>query len=120
MECYFGLLNRINATDSGDLYAEPTRQSGYSRVKAGTFEEAVEKLSSGVPIIFNDSMGYGPISHYAIFDSADGRGVLSVVRLEKTVDVENGTIPILRNGRLSLGVSFAVDAAASPKTSICI
>ena len=87
----------------GEPFQEPPQESGYARVPMESFNPA-EDL-----VVFPDAAGpgYGLVTHYGLFDCAEGGVPLLLCPLPEPVDVHAGVIPLIREGRLLRGVDVS-------------
>lgn len=101
---YIGLGIFLPVGPDGGLFVEPARESGYARAEVEFFQPA-----GAAPVMFPNSVGigYGRVTHYAIFDRPKGGVPLRMWKLPSPVNAHAGTIPFLKGGDLFLGVDVS-------------
>lgn len=117
---YVALFLEISVEDGVNVYCEPSENTGYKRVEISSVDEAVRCLSGDYPIEFNNSSGYGWITHYAVMDAQIGGNVISKIPLKKRVYVDEEAIPILHKGKLLLGVDMSARITSWAQTQFAI
>lgn len=75
---------------------EPDPSSGYARVEGYLTQT----------LAFNTSSGYGMVTHIALYDDAEGGEPLKTIELPEPVDVHDGVIPIIHEGKLLRGIDI--------------
>ena len=95
---YIGLL-RCDGT-------EPPSGSGYARADPGDI--------GNQEIVFPavNAPGYGVVTDYGLFERPYGGAPLRTWSLSEPVNVHPGTVPVIHNGRLLLGVDVTAQIAA--------
>lgn len=101
-EFYIGLLRQDGS--------EPPQDSGYARSPAG--EVGIWDLAMAATLedhIFPDvpEPGWGEITDYAVYDAPEGGNLMLTFGLPKSVNCHAGTIPVIHEGRLLLGVDVS-------------
>ena len=92
--------------------AEPPREAGYERVCLGEVEILdIPALPVREQIVFSDvtAPGWGLVSGFWVFDRAEGGGPLYIWDLPEPVNVHEGTIPVIYQGRLLLGIDVSAN-----------
>ena len=101
---YIGLLRADGS--------EPPRESGYARVPMGDVDVwGIAKAATGDDHIFPDVLapGWGEITAYAVYIAPEGGEKLLTWQLPKSVNCHAGTIPVIHNGKLLLGVDVSAE-----------
>lgn len=103
-EYYIGLL-RADGT-------EPPKESDYARVPMGDVDVwDIAKAATTERHIFPDvpEPGWGEIPAYAVYDAPEGGEKLLEWQLPKPTNCHAGTIPLIHEGRLLLGVDVSAN-----------
>ena len=92
--------------------SEPSTDSGYTRSDMGEvdiFDLAPAVLQHNH--IFSDvpAPGWGEITAYAVYDAPEGGNIMLMFGLPKPINCHAGTIPVIHNGRLLLGVDVSAE-----------
>lgn len=105
---YFGLGCDNN-------HAEPSAESGYSRVDAETSVDLDSISLSDLQLVFPESTGsgYGIVTSVMMFDSADAVEARRSWNLPEPADVHAGVTPVIHKGRLIRGIDI------SAKVQLC-
>lgn len=95
---------------------EPDAWTGYERICAGeAASEALPSFLQGKQIVFPDvrAPGYGMIHAMAACDKKTGGSILYRWPMETAMDVHQGVVPVIHNGKLWRGVE------AKAKITVC-
>lgn len=99
MDFFMGLL-REDGT-------EPPAASGYTRVSVGkVLITSIGNIPYAQQIVFPDVMppGYGNITDLALFLEKEGGEAVVLWDLPEPIDVHQGVVPVIHNGKLWRGV----------------
>lgn len=97
---------------------EPAAETGYSRVGLGDISILdIPWLLKDRQIIFQNvaTPGYGLVTEIAAFDAPEGGELLYTWPLPESVDVHEGVIPGIVDGRLIRGLDVSAQVIASLK-----
>lgn len=91
---------------------EPSVEAGYARVGIGQVDllEA-PRLLNGRQIVFNEvtAPGCGLVYEIGLYNAPEGGELLYYWNLPEPVDVHAGTIPVVHNGKLLLGLDVSAN-----------
>lgn len=106
---------------------EPVSASGYTRACMGEVDVwDVPELPRKHNIVFNEVMdpGFGCITEYRLYNRPEGGEALFIWTLPEPVNTHAGTIPVIRDGRLLLGMDVSaqilMNSASQCRTSGCV
>lgn len=102
---YLGLSTTAPSID-GTGVSEPPESCGYARIELTTLSAPVNGvIQNNAAIDFEESTGsWGTVTHYVIFDSADGGNLLVFGSLSSPRTVDPSTIVTIRANYLKLSV----------------
>lgn len=92
--------------------SEPSHDSGYARSYIGEVDIFdLPVVATQNDHIFPDvpAPGWGEIVSYAVYDAPTDGNLMLVFGLPKPVNCHAGTIPVIHNGRLLLGVDMSAE-----------
>ena len=91
---------------------EPDADAGYSRARVGEVSVLdILALPTEHQIVFNEitAPGCGLVSAYGAFEAPAGGEPLCIWTLPDPVNVHEGTIPVIYQGRLLLGIDVSAN-----------
>lgn len=105
-EYFIGLSSTAPSVD-GTGVSEPAASAGYARVKLEVLSEPnAGVITNNAAISFEESTAnWGTMTHFAIFDAADGGNLLMYDSLSTARNVEAATIVTIKAGSLTLTLS---------------
>ena len=109
---YLGLLDKEGR--------EPDRALGYSRCSVGNVEIwDIPMWPENNMAVFNEvTSSYGDIHAYCMYDCAEGGEPLYIWPVKEPLDIHEGVIPIINNGRLMRGVDVSIRFELESKCNI--
>ena len=105
-EYFIGLSSTAPSVD-GQGVSEPAASAGYARVKLEVLSEPnAGVITNDAAISFDESTAnWGTMTHFVIFDAADGGNLLMYDSLSTARNVEAATIVTIKAGSLTLTLS---------------
>ena len=105
-EYFIGLSSTAPSVD-GQGVSEPAASDGYARVKLEVLSEPnAGVITNDAAISFDESTAnWGTMTHFVIFDAADGGNLLMYDSLSTARNVEAATIVTIKAGSLTLTLS---------------
>lgn len=105
-EYFIGLSSTAPSVD-GQGVSEPATSAGYARVKLEVLSEPnAGVITNDAAISFDESTAnWGTMTHFVIFDAADGGNLLMYDSLSTARNVEAATIVTIKAGSLTLTLS---------------
>ena len=105
-EYFIGLSSTTPSVD-GQGVSEPATSAGYARVKLEVLSEPTAGvITNNAAISFEESTAnWGTMTHFVIYDAADGGNLLMYDSLSTARNVEAATIVTIKAGSLTLTLS---------------
>lgn len=100
-------LSTTTPNADGSNFTEPPASSGYERANFGAINTSKSaQIANDSIIFFNEAVnsGYGTVYYFGAFASKTGGTPFFIGRLQNSISVPSGYVPIFRKNQLVIGL----------------